>query len=184
MGTVSGVLAVLLASEEGAGGGMSMFTPQLGLIVWTWIVFVILLWALSKLAWPMILGLTEKRERTIADSLSEAAKLNAEAKANAAEQAKLLAEARTQASAFLATARTQSEKETAAAIAAARAEQEEMVARARRDIIAERERAVQELRAEAVELSLAAASKLVGQKLDSEADKAIVTAYLSTLGAK
>jgi F-type H+-transporting ATPase subunit b len=184
MGTVSGVLAVLLASEEGASGGVSMFTPQLGLIAWTWIVFVILLWALSKLAWPMILGLTEKRERTIADSLAEAARLNAEAKANAAEQAKLLAEARTQSSAFLATARAQAEKETAAALATVKVEQEEMIARARRDIVAERERAVAEIRAEAVELSLAAASKLIGQKLDSAADREIVTAYIASIGAK
>lgn len=183
MGTVIGSLAVLLVSDE-AGGGMSMFTPQAGLIAWTWIVFAILLWALSKLAWPMILDLTEQREKSIADSLAEAHQLNADAKLNAAEQARLLAEARTQAAAFLATARTQSEKETAAALATVRAEQEEMIARARRDIVAERERAVQELRAEAVELSLAAASKLVGQKLDSAADKAIVTAYLATLGGK
>lgn len=163
---------------------MSMFTPQLGLIAWTWIVFVILLWALSKLAWPMILRLTEQRERTIADSLAEAQKLNAEAKANAAEQAKLLAEARAQAAQFLATARSQAEKETAAALDRAKAEQEELVARARRDIVNERERAVQELRAEAVELSLAAAAKVIGQRLDSEADKAIVTSYLASLGTK
>lgn len=181
---MTGSLAVLLVSEGGAGGGMSMFTPQLGLIAWTWIIFVILLWALSKLAWPMILRLTEQRERTIADSLAEAQKLNAEAKANAAEQAKLLAEARAQAAQFLATARSQAEKETAAALDRAKAEQEELVARARRDIVNERERAVQELRAEAVELSLAAAAKVIGQRLDSEADKAIVTSYLASLGTK
>lgn len=176
----------LLVSEGASGASLiaEIFSPKLGLVVWTWIIFIALFFALKKLAWPSILQLTEERERSITNALAEAEKLNAEAKANAAEQAKLLAEARTQAAGFVATARAQAEKETAAAIERAKAEQEELVARARREIVAERERAVQELRAEAVELSLAAASKLVGQRLDSEADKQIVTSYLATLGSK
>ena len=51
-----------------------------------------------------------------------------------------------------------------------RQEQEELLERARRDILAERERAVTELRREAVDLSLAAASKLIGERLNSETD--------------
>ena len=48
-----------------------------------------------------------------------------------------------------------------------RQEQEELLARARREIGAERDRAIEELRREAVDLSLAAASKLIGERLDS-----------------
>ena len=44
-------------------------------------------------------------------------------------------------------------------------EQAELLARARREIAAERERAVAELRRETVDLSLAAASKLIGERL-------------------
>jgi F-type H+-transporting ATPase subunit b len=60
-------------------------------------------------------------------------------------------------------------------------EQEELLARARREIAAERDRAVADLRREAVDLSLAAASKLVGQRLDGDADRKIVLDYLATL---
>ena len=45
----------------------------------------------------------------------------------------------------------------------------------------ERDRAVEELRREAVDLSLAAASKLLGQRLDSETDRKIVQEYLASL---
>ena len=63
-------------------------------------------------------------------------------------------------------------------------EQEELLARARREIASERDRAVAELRREAVDLSLAAASKLIGKRLDSETDRKIVIDYLATLDAR
>ena len=45
----------------------------------------------------------------------------------------------------------------------------------------ERDRAVQELRREAVDLSLAAAGRLIGQRLESDADRNLVMSYLDTL---
>ena len=69
-------------------------------------------------------------------------------------------------------------------MASTKAEQDELLARARREIAAERDRAIGELRSEAVDLSLAAASKLVGERLDSEADRKLVTSYLASLGEK
>jgi F-type H+-transporting ATPase subunit b len=74
------------------------------------------------------------------------------------------------------------EKERAVALEKTRAEQEELLARAHREIGAERDRAVQELRREAVDLSLAAAGRLIGQRLESDADRDLVMKYLSTLG--
>jgi F-type H+-transporting ATPase subunit b len=74
------------------------------------------------------------------------------------------------------------EKERAAALEKTRQEQDELLARARREIQAERERVVADLRREAVDLSLAAASKLVGERLESEADRTLVLNYLNTIG--
>jgi len=67
------------------------------------------------------------------------------------------------------------------AVQKTREEQEQLRDRARREIAAEREKAVLELRREAVDLSLAAATKLIGQRLDSEGDRKIVLDYLGTL---
>ena len=78
-------------------------------------------------------------------------------------------------------AKSASEKERTAAIEKTRHEQDDLLARARRDIAAERDKAMAELRREAVDLSLAAATKLIGQRLDSSADRALVESYLSSL---
>jgi F-type H+-transporting ATPase subunit b len=98
-----------------------------------------------------------------------------------AEQQKLLGESRTQAQSILAEAKSASDRERAAAVLKTREEQDQLLARARREIAAEGEKARQELRREAVDLSLAAASKLIGERLSSDADKKIVLDYLSTL---
>ncbi len=68
-----------------------------------------------------------------------------------------------------------------AAVERTHSEQEALLDRARRDIAAEKDRAVAALRREAVDLSLAAATRLIGERMDSEADRKLVTAYLATM---
>lgn len=179
------MLTLLLQAEaaEGAGhvaGPTSPFVaPDPGLIIWTWIVFITLFFLLRKFAWPAILKATEEREHKIKAQLAEAEKLNAEAKAAVAEAARLNAEARNQAQSLLAESKAAADKERAAAVEKTRAEQDALVDRARRDIGAEKDKAIAELRREAVDLALGAAAKVIGQRLDAEADKKIVLDYLA-----
>ena len=61
-------------------------------------------------------------------------------------------------------------------------EQDELLARARREIAGETQKAILLVRQEAVDLSLAAASKLIEAKLDSDANRRLVTQYIDELG--
>src|SRR5215204_3114878 len=149
------MLSLTLAQEQHAARGP--LTVEFGLMFWTIVVFVALLVILRKFAWPAILGAVEARERALEEQLAEAERNRAEAARLLAEHQKLLAEGRTAAHGLLAEARTAAEKE--------------------------RERAVAELRREAVDLSLAAASKLIGERLNSENDRKIVQEYLASLGS-
>ena len=173
--------ALLVVSEGASGAPMSPFEVNPGLIIWTWVVFIALYFLLKKYAWPAILTVTEEREQTIRRHLEEAEQAHAKATALLAEQQKLLGEARTQAQAVMAEAKAASEKERSIAVQKTRDEQEQLLARARREIAAEGEKARQELRREAVDLSLAAASKLIGERLGADADKKIVIDYLASL---
>jgi F-type H+-transporting ATPase subunit b len=127
------------------------------------------------------LGAVEARERALQQQLDEAERNRAESAALLAEHKKLLAEARTQAHGLLVEARTSAEKERALAMEKTLQEQQQMLERARRDIGAERDRAIAELRREAVDLSLAAASKLIGERLSSDTDRKLVQEYLANL---
>src|SRR6266581_410778 len=134
-------------------GEFTPFSINTGLIFWTIIVFGILLALLWKLGWPALLKAVEERERRIQQQLDEAERARAEA-------ARLLEE----------------HKRT---IAAARAEAQELIAQARTE--GEKEKAILELRREAVDLSIAAASKLIEANLDSQANRRLVTEYLENL---
>ena len=171
-----GMLAVLLA-EGGEGGGPFAVNP--GLILWTWVVFLLFLYFFRKTFWVTIVSRAEEREKTIAAQLAEAERLNADAKALLAEQQKAAAEARSAAQTLLAEARAAAEKERALGHEKGKQEQEALLDRARREIAAERDKAVAELRREAVDLALGAAAKVVGQRLDGPADRQIVLDYLN-----
>ncbi len=175
------MLSLAVAQEPHASGPL---TVEGGLMIWTIVVFLLLLAILRKFAWPAILGAVEAREQALERQLAEAERDRAEAAALLAEHRKLVADARNQAHAIIAEARTASEKERALAVERTKAEQDEMLARARREIGAERDRAVAELRREAVDISLAAASKLIGERLGADTDRKLVQEYLATLDAR
>jgi F-type H+-transporting ATPase subunit b len=180
------VLTVLLVSAPPASAqephaARGPLTVDFGLMFWTVLVFLALLLILKKFAWPALIGAVEARERALEEQLAEAERQRVEAARLLAEHEKLIIEGKAQAHALLAEARTIAEKERAVAMEKTRQEQEELLERARRDIAAERDRAVAELRREAVDLSLAAASKLIEKRLDSETDRKLVQEYLAGL---
>lgn len=166
------------AAPEHASGPL---TVEGGLMLWTVLIFLLLLLILKKFAWPAILGAVEAREQALERQLAEAARDREQAAALLAEHQKLLGEGKAQAHALLVEARNAADKDRAHAVEKTKQEQLELLAQARREIAAERERAVAELRREAVDLSLAAASKLIEKRLDSETDRKLVTDFLASL---
>jgi F-type H+-transporting ATPase subunit b len=166
-------------AEEGQASGPLVVNG--GLMIWTLVVFALLFFVLRRFAWPALLGAVEAREKRLEEQIAEAERNRAESARLLEEHKKLLADSRSQASAMLAEARTAAEKERALALEKTRQEQDELLQRARREIASEHERAIVELRREAVDLSLAAASKLIGERLTGETDRKLVESYLATL---
>ena len=174
--------ALLTAVQEGGGeGGFTPFSINPGLILWTLIVFIVLLALLWKFGWPAILKSVEERERRIQKQLDEAEKARAEAAQLLEQQRRAIEKARNESQEILAKAKVVATKEREALLAKTREEQDQILERARREIDAEKEKAILELRKEAVDLAIAAASKLLEQKLDSEADRRLVVDYLASL---
>ena len=173
------VLSLLLQAAEETPKGP--FTINPGVSLWTLVIFGILLAALAWKGWPKLLQLVEEREKRIAAQIAAAEKANQDAQQVLAEYEQKLAAAKGEAQELLAAGRAAGEKLREDIMARARTEHEELIDRARREIAAEREKAVAELRREAVELSLAAAGKVIEKNLDTEADRRMVQDYLNSL---
>jgi F-type H+-transporting ATPase subunit b len=168
------------AHEAGAGGG-GPFSINPGLIIWTLVVFGILMVLLWRLAWPAILKSVEERERRIQKQLEDAERANALAQQLLEEHRKTIAAARAEAQEIMAKSKAVAQKERELLLAKAREEYEALLERARKDIDGEKEKAIVALRREAVELSIAAAAKVIEANLDTEANRRLVTEYLASL---
>jgi F-type H+-transporting ATPase subunit b len=150
-------------------------------MIWTLIVFGLLFIVLRKYAWPALLGAVEAREKALQRMLDEAEQSRVEAASLLEEHKRLVANAQGEARELIAKAKGVAEKEREGLLARAREEQDAMLARARKEIEDEKQKAVLALRQEAVDLALAAAGRLLEQKLDDEANRRIVTGYLETI---
>lgn len=168
--------------EEGGGGGL--FSINAGLSIWTVVIFVALLLTLWRFAWGPILSAVEAREKGIQGALEEAKNRQEEAAKLLEEHKKQLSDARRQAQEILAEGREAAGRLRKELEGKAREESEAILARARSEIEREKEAAVDALRRESVDLALAAASKLLHQKLDAEQDRKLVTDYVNGLSAK
>src|SRR6266850_1245482 len=142
----------------------------------------ILLVVLWRLVYPGIVKFVEERERRIQKQLDDAEKANAEAQRLLEEHRKQIAAARNEAQEILAKAKTVAQKERELLLAKAREEYDALLSRARKDIDAEKEKAILALRREAVELAIAAASRVIEATLDTEANRKLVADFLESLG--
>ena len=176
------ILALLQGAAQGAATEPAgPFVINGGVILWTLIIFGVLFFLLAKFGWPAVLREVELREERIRQQLEDASKANAEAQSLLAGYQAQLAASKEEAAAIVQAARQAAEKIREEIVGKGRAEQEELLERARREIAMEKERAVADLRREAVELSIAAASKVIERNLDSEADRKLVQDFLAAI---
>ena len=170
---------LLQAAEQEAPRGPFAITP--GVSLWTLVIFLILMAVLAKTVWPMILKAVDEREARIKGQIEAAERANADAQRLLEQYQAQLAKANAEAQEIVAQGRQAGDELREQLATKGRQEQEELLQRARREINLERDRAVAELRREAVELSIAAASKVIEKNLDTESDRKLVRDYLDSL---
>ena len=170
----------LLAAEEG-GGGSFLVSPDIGLMIWTLVVFVISMVVLSKVAFPRIAEALDRRQRAIEEAIDTAEQTRVKADALLEEYRERLHQARDQADVIVARARKTAENNEAETIAEAKRKREELMEQARRDIEQETRRALQEIRAEVADLTVLATEKVTRKSLTAADQKRLVEEALSEL---
>ena len=82
--------AALQAQEAAHEGGSGIFSVDVGLSVWTWVLFLITLGILVWKVFPAIAGSLEERQRKIQDAIDEAAEDREEARRLLAQRQEIL----------------------------------------------------------------------------------------------
>jgi F-type H+-transporting ATPase subunit b len=172
----------LIAQAEHAAeeeGGSFLVSPGLGLMIWTLVLFLIVMFVLRKYAFPPIREALEKRANAISENIEAAQRQREEADKLLAEYRQRLKEAREQADDITARARKASEAAVAEAAAEGKAKREELVAAARKDIETETRRSLEQIRKEVADLTVLATEKITRKSLDSSDQQRLVEEALA-----
>jgi F-type H+-transporting ATPase subunit b len=179
---MSDLLLIIATAAEGEDeGGSFLVSPNVGLMIWTLLVFGISLYVLGKVAFPRIAEALDRRQKAIEESIDAAERTRKEADEILAEYRERLAEARGQADEIVARARKTGEAAENEIVAEARGKREEMMEQTRRDIEAETRRAIQAIRAEVADLTVMATEKVTRKSLTGEDHKRLVEEALAEL---
>jgi F-type H+-transporting ATPase subunit b len=148
--------------------------PDPGLFIWTILTFLVLVALLAKFAWRPLLQALDARQQTIARSLEEAQRARQELERIQRESAQMMAQARVEAESVIARSRSDAEALREELKQKARTEAASIVKNAEKQIQLETARAVQQIRAEAVDLSVAIASKILKRQVSKEDNQALI----------
>ncbi len=175
-------VGLIFAQAEGEeDSGSFLVSPEIGLMVWTLILFGICLLILSKVAFPRIAEALDRRQKAIEDSIDTAERTRRDADELLAEYRERLTAARQQADDIVTRARKAGEQQEADFVARGKVRREELLEQARRDIQSETRRAIQEIRAEVADLTILATEKVTRKTLTDEDQRRLVQEAVSEL---
>jgi F-type H+-transporting ATPase subunit b len=164
-----------------ASSGSFLITPNVGLMIWTLLLFGISMYILAKAAFPRISAALDKRQHAIEESIDHAEQVRKQADELLEEYRERLREARDQAEEIVARARKAGESREKESQEEAEAKREQLMEQTRRDIELETRRAIQEIRTEVADLTVMATEKVTRKTLTEEDQRRLVEDALSEL---
>ena len=172
-----------LSAQGQPNASANILTPNGGLMVWTLVIFLVLLFVLGKFAFGPITEQVRKREQALTDALESAKHDREEAAKLLAEQRRQLEAARDEGQKLIAEARTAADRSRQDLVNQAREQQTEILNRTRDEIRGERDKAIAELRREAVDLAILGAGKVIEKNLDDRTNRELVEKFLASVAA-
>lgn len=157
---------------------MELVTPAIGLVFWTTLTFLLLLFLLKRMAWKPILSAVNEREKSIKDALNAAENAKREVANLKAENEKILAEAREERVKMIKEAKALGDKIIVESKDKAAAEYTKKVEEAKREIQIQKMAAITEVKNEVGNLAIKIATQILERELH---DKAAQEAYITEL---
>ena len=159
---------------------MDLVTPGIGMIFWSTLFFLVLLFVLGKFAWPAILAAVVARNESIRKALDAADKAKEEMAQLQADNEKILSEAKNERDLLMKEAKVMKDKLIADAKEKASEEAKKLVQSARESIQNEKAAAINDMKNQMAGLSVEIAEKILRAKLeDSKAQKELVNKLIN-----
>jgi F-type H+-transporting ATPase subunit b len=150
---------------------MQLLTPDLGLLVWTLVAFLVVFFILKKMAWPAIIKGLNDRETNIANSIATAEKVKLEMAQLKNENEALLAQAREERAVMLREAKETKDKIIAQAKEEANEVKAKMIADAQASINNQKMAALVDMKNQVGNLVIEVSEKVLRRELGNKADQ-------------
>ncbi len=171
-------LALLAFFKEEMGSPLDI-NP--GVIIWTTLTFLVLLWVLKKAAWKPILDSLDTREKKIKESLEQAEIARKEAEKLIAENQENLAKAEAEAQKIIAQSREYAETLKEQIISESKDEARKILENAEAEIQRRQKEAFAQLKSEVAEIAVDAAEKIIKANLDKEKQIELVNKHIDEI---
>src|SRR5690554_1739057 len=158
---------------------MDLLIPEVGLVVWHSIAFLLLLFLLTKFAWKPVLKSIKDREESIDNALASAEKAKQEMARLTNENEELLKAARIERDQILKEAKELKDQIVADAKVSAQTEGAKLIEQAKKEIDDQKKHALAEVKNQVSALSLDIAKKVLQQEFaDQSKQEALVNDLL------
>ncbi|MFD0939841.1 F0F1 ATP synthase subunit B [Pedobacter boryungensis] len=148
---------------------MDLLIPEVGLVVFQTIAFLLLMFLLGKFAWKPVMAAIKEREQFIDDSLNKAELANQEMARLAAQNEDLMKQARAERDEILKEAKKLKDNIVNEAKTSAQTEGAKLIEKARIEIENQKKAALAELKGQVSTLSLDIAERVLRSQLDDKA---------------
>jgi len=175
------LIVPILAGESGGTASDGFLRLDVGLMIWTWISFLLVLYVLGRYAYRPMLFLVQQREKRIQESLAKAEEARLRAESAAAERAKMLTTAQEEARKVVETARDAAEAQRRRILDDARQDAARIMKNAEQEISRERRHAMSELAETVADLAVDAASRIVHEELDAAKHRQLIDRVIADL---
>ncbi len=176
MFSISHLTILVLASE---GGSLVDVNP--GLIFWTVITFLILLFILKKVAWKPILTALNEREEAIKESLEKAERAKEEAHKVLQENQTSLLKAEEESKKIIEQSREYAQKLKDQMLKESKEQAQKIIDDASSQIEQKKEAAFEELKTKVAELAIQASEKILKENLDKDSNRKLVDRYIEDI---
>ena len=149
----------------------SILTPDIGLLFWMLLAFLVVLFVLAKFGFPAITKMVEDRKNYIDESLKKAHEASERLENIKQEGEAILQEAREKQAQILKEAAETREAIVQKAQEKAKSEGARLLSEAKAEIEGEKQQAIRDIRAQVAELSVQIAEKVLREKLSTDAEQ-------------
>ena len=158
-----------------------LMSPEVTLLILTWVVFVSVLLILHKFAWKPILAALDAREETIRGAIDNADLARKELAQVEEKRIQILAQANTQAKELIENSRKGAHEAARIIQQKAKEETQILLENAYREINEVKEKVQADLREESAQIAVQLAGKLIEANLDDERNRKLINQFIKEI---